>query len=47
LDDADIHAPALSDYTQLGTYPGLVIGYAATSPDRLREAVREIALTVR
>ncbi len=47
LDDVGIHAPALSDYTQLGTYPGLVIGYAATSPDRLREAVREIAVTVR
>jgi GntR family transcriptional regulator/MocR family aminotransferase len=47
LDDAGIHAPALSGYTQLGTYPGLVIGYAATSPDRLREAVKEIALTVR
>ena len=47
LDDVGIHAPALSDYTQLGTYPGLVIGYAATSPDRLRAAVREIALTVR
>ncbi|MFI7678700.1 PLP-dependent aminotransferase family protein [Actinophytocola sp. NPDC049390] len=47
LDDAGIHAPALSGYTRLGTYPGLVIGYAATSPDRLREAVKEIALTVR
>ncbi|WP_459706829.1 MocR-like pyridoxine biosynthesis transcription factor PdxR [Actinophytocola sp. KF-1] len=47
LDDAGIHAPALSGYTRLGTYPGLVIGYAATSPDRLRDAVREIALTVR
>ncbi len=44
LADAGIHAPALSDYTELGTYPGLVLGYAATTPDRLREAVREIAL---
>ena len=47
LDDVGIHAPALSGYTQLGTYPGLVIGYAATSPDRLRAAVKEIAVTVR
>ncbi|HEX6357112.1 PLP-dependent aminotransferase family protein [Actinophytocola sp.] len=43
LADGGIHAPALSAYTQLGTYPGLVIGYAATTPDRLRAAVREIA----
>jgi GntR family transcriptional regulator / MocR family aminotransferase len=38
-----INAPALSAYTRLGTYPGLVLGYAATTPDRLRDAVREIA----
>jgi GntR family transcriptional regulator/MocR family aminotransferase len=43
LADRGIHAPALSGYTQLGTHPGLVIGYAATTPDRLRDAVREIA----
>ncbi len=43
---AGIHAPALSGYTTLGTYPGLVLGYAATTPDRLRDAVREIALIV-
>jgi GntR family transcriptional regulator/MocR family aminotransferase len=43
LADHGIHAPALSGYTRLGTYPGLVLGYAATTPDRLRDAVREIA----
>jgi GntR family transcriptional regulator/MocR family aminotransferase len=47
LADKGIHAPPLSGYTRLGTYPGLVIGYAATSPDRLREAVTEISVTVR
>lgn len=41
-----VNALALSGYTRRGTYPGLVIGYAATTPDRLRSAVREIALTV-
>jgi GntR family transcriptional regulator/MocR family aminotransferase len=43
LAEHGIHAPALSGYSRLGTYPGLVIGYAATTPDRLRDAVREIA----
>jgi GntR family transcriptional regulator/MocR family aminotransferase len=47
LANRGIHAPALSGYSRLGTYPGLVIGYAATTPDRLRAAVREIAATVR
>jgi GntR family transcriptional regulator/MocR family aminotransferase len=46
LADNGIHVPALSGYTRLGTYPGLVIGYAATTPDRLRDAVREIATTI-
>ncbi|MPZ79515.1 MAG: aminotransferase class I/II-fold pyridoxal phosphate-dependent enzyme [Actinophytocola sp.] len=49
LAERGIHAPALSTYTRGGAgapYPGLVLGYAATSPDRLRAAVREIALTV-
>jgi GntR family transcriptional regulator/MocR family aminotransferase len=46
LADVGVHAPALSGYSRLGTYPGLVIGYAATTPDRLRDAVREIAATV-
>ncbi len=45
LADRGINAPALSAFTKLGTYPGLVIGYAATTPDRLREAVAEIAAT--
>ncbi|HYQ62988.1 PLP-dependent aminotransferase family protein [Actinophytocola sp.] len=43
LAEHGIHVPALSEYSRLGTYPGLVIGYAATTPDRLRDAVREIA----
>jgi GntR family transcriptional regulator/MocR family aminotransferase len=47
LADRGIHAPALSGYSRLGAYPCLVIGYAATTPDRLRDAVREIAATVR
>ena len=41
-----INTPALSTYTRGGTgapYPGLVLGYAATTPDRLRAAVAEIA----
>jgi GntR family transcriptional regulator / MocR family aminotransferase len=47
LADHDIHVPPLSGYTRIGTYPGLVIGYAATTPDRLRDAVREIAAIAR
>ncbi len=47
LADHGIHAPALSGYTRLGTYPGLVLGYAATTPDRLRDVVREIAAIAR
>ena len=47
LADHGIHAPALSGYTRLGTYPGLVLGYAATTPDRLRDAAREIAAIAR
>ncbi|MFL6124738.1 PLP-dependent aminotransferase family protein [Actinophytocola sp.] len=43
LAEHGIHVPALSAYSRLGTYPGLVVGYAATTPDRLRDAVREIA----
>lgn len=45
-----INVPALSGYTRGGTgapYPGLVVGYAATSPDRLHAAVAEIAAVVR
>ena len=39
-----VHAPALSGYVLADApFPGLVVGYAATSPDRLRAAVREIA----
>lgn len=46
LAERGIHTPALSTYTRGGTgapYPGLVLGYAATTPDRLRAAVAEIA----
>jgi GntR family transcriptional regulator/MocR family aminotransferase len=43
LAEHGIHVPALSAYSRLGTYPGLVVGYAATTPDRLRDAVGEIA----
>jgi GntR family transcriptional regulator/MocR family aminotransferase len=34
---------ALAQYTRTPMWPGLVLGYAALTPDRLREAVREIA----
>ncbi|QFU86259.1 PLP-dependent aminotransferase family protein [Amycolatopsis sp. YIM 10] len=54
-DDAEVHralaergiyAPALSDYAHSSAgrpFPGLVLGYAASSPDRLRAAVAEMA----
>jgi GntR family transcriptional regulator/MocR family aminotransferase len=41
-----VNTPALSDYVRdraAAPYPGLVLGYAATTPDRLRAAVAEIA----
>ncbi|MGA6168188.1 PLP-dependent aminotransferase family protein [Amycolatopsis magusensis] len=41
-----IHAPALSGYAHSAAgrpFPGLVLGYAASSPDRLRAVVAEIA----
>lgn len=44
-----VYTSGLSQYSR-GTnvpYPGLVLGYAATSADRLREAVAEIAAAVR
>jgi GntR family transcriptional regulator/MocR family aminotransferase len=47
LAEHDIHVPALSGYTSAGTFPGLVVGYAATTPDRLRDAVAEIAAIAR
>ncbi|MCT2587525.1 MocR-like pyridoxine biosynthesis transcription factor PdxR [Actinophytocola gossypii] len=40
-----VHVVALSEYSADPPYPGLVVGYAATSPDRLRAAVAEIAAT--
>ncbi|WP_447009634.1 MocR-like pyridoxine biosynthesis transcription factor PdxR [Saccharothrix hoggarensis] len=38
-----VNAPALANYARTPTFPGLVLGYAALTPDRLREAVRVIA----
>ncbi|MEU4740866.1 PLP-dependent aminotransferase family protein [Actinosynnema sp. NPDC023658] len=37
-----VNAPALANYARTPTFPGLVLGYAAMTPDRLREAVREL-----
>ncbi|MBP2340846.1 GntR family transcriptional regulator/MocR family aminotransferase [Saccharothrix coeruleofusca] len=37
-----VHVFALSGYSRAPIFPGLVLGYAATSPDRLRAAVREL-----
>ncbi|WP_033440044.1 MocR-like pyridoxine biosynthesis transcription factor PdxR [Saccharothrix sp. NRRL B-16314] len=37
-----VNAPALAAYARTPTFPGLVLGYAALTPDRLREAVREL-----
>ncbi|SFR26996.1 transcriptional regulator, GntR family [Lentzea waywayandensis] len=43
LADRGVHVWALAQYTRTPMWPGLVLGYAALTPDRLREAVREIA----
>ncbi|WP_020664925.1 PLP-dependent aminotransferase family protein [Amycolatopsis benzoatilytica] len=41
---AGVRAPALSTYSHAASgYPGLVLGYAALAPDRLRAAVARIA----
>ncbi|OLF15648.1 MocR-like pyridoxine biosynthesis transcription factor PdxR [Actinophytocola xanthii] len=45
LAERGINAVALSAYADDPPYPGLVLGYAATTPDRLRAAVAEIAAT--
>jgi GntR family transcriptional regulator/MocR family aminotransferase len=47
LAERGINAPALAEYTRGrgAPYPGLVLGYAALSPDRLRAAVEEMAST--
>ncbi|MBB5956253.1 GntR family transcriptional regulator/MocR family aminotransferase [Saccharothrix tamanrassetensis] len=37
-----VNAPALANYARSPTFPGLVLGYAALTPDRLRQAVREL-----
>jgi GntR family transcriptional regulator/MocR family aminotransferase len=45
-----VHAPALSEYVRGARgapYPGLVVGYAQLSADRLRAAVTEIADAMR
>nr|WP_042190098.1 PLP-dependent aminotransferase family protein [Kibdelosporangium sp. MJ126-NF4]CEL19090.1 Transcriptional regulator, GntR family domain / Aspartate aminotransferase [Kibdelosporangium sp. MJ126-NF4]CTQ95108.1 Transcriptional regulator, GntR family domain / Aspartate aminotransferase (EC 2.6.1.1) [Kibdelosporangium sp. MJ126-NF4] len=36
-----VNAPALADYSTQPTFPGLVVGYATLTPDRLRAAVDE------
>lgn len=38
-----VNAPALADHATHETFPGLVIGYATLTPDRLRAAVTEFA----
>jgi GntR family transcriptional regulator/MocR family aminotransferase len=43
LAERGVHVWALAQYTRTPMWPGLVLGYAALTPDRLREAVREIA----
>jgi GntR family transcriptional regulator/MocR family aminotransferase len=43
LEEHGVHVWALAQYTRTPMWPGLVLGYAALTPDRLREAVREIA----
>jgi GntR family transcriptional regulator / MocR family aminotransferase len=46
LAERGVNASALSTYAaEYSPYPGLVLGYAALSPDRLRAAVAEIAAT--
>jgi GntR family transcriptional regulator / MocR family aminotransferase len=41
-----VNAPALADYSTQTIFPGLVIGYATLTPDRLRAAVNEfVAVT--
>ncbi|PRY46724.1 PLP-dependent aminotransferase family protein [Umezawaea tangerina] len=37
-----VNAVALAHYVRTPLWPGLVLGYASLSPDRLREAVREL-----
>ncbi|MCG8924000.1 PLP-dependent aminotransferase family protein [Lentzea sp. CC55] len=43
LEERGVHVWALAQYTRTPMWPGLVLGYASLTPDRLREAVREIA----
>jgi GntR family transcriptional regulator/MocR family aminotransferase len=38
-----VNAPALADYSTHTFFPGLVVGYATLTPDRLRAAVTEFA----
>jgi GntR family transcriptional regulator/MocR family aminotransferase len=37
-----VNVMALANYARTPMWPGLVLGYASLSPDRLREAVREL-----
>jgi GntR family transcriptional regulator / MocR family aminotransferase len=41
-----VNAPALAGYSTQSIFPGLVIGYATLTPDRLRAAVTEFAAAV-
>ncbi len=43
LEARGVHVWALAQYARTPMWPGLVLGYASLTPDRLREAVREIA----
>ncbi|TCO58525.1 PLP-dependent aminotransferase family protein [Actinocrispum wychmicini] len=42
-----VNAPALAGYATNGLFPGLVVGYATLTPDRLRTAVAEFREAVR
>ncbi|ONI86162.1 GntR family transcriptional regulator [Saccharothrix sp. ALI-22-I] len=41
-----VNALALANYARTPMFPGLVLGYAALTPDRLREAVRELRAAI-
>jgi GntR family transcriptional regulator/MocR family aminotransferase len=42
-----VNVTALADYATNGTFPGLVVGYATLTPDRLRAAVTEFEAAAR
>ncbi|WP_199441325.1 PLP-dependent aminotransferase family protein [Umezawaea beigongshangensis] len=47
LAERGVHVRALANHTREPSFPGLVVGYAATTPDRLREAVSVVAAVFR